>query len=468
MESSLLPQAVAPRRRGGYRARTVSMTMAIAAIVTLSCFSFFAYHQTFVGATLSPRTRVGSTRSMTSFPGAESIRKEAHLLNRASMKSCASIQKSQKQMFPSLERNPSKLTDTTRSAGLTVAAAGEAVAAPGSGNDGPIVSDSQNKGTILVVGATGTLGRQIVRKALSDGYNVRCLVRSRFESEEARRVLQGWGATIVGGDLGQATSIPPAMLGVDTVIDCATARPEEPLRRVDWDGKVALIETAQALGVKRFIFFSIDKCEQYPEVKLMDMKAKTENYLAETDLDYTVFRMCGFMQALISSYAIPIVEGENVWGTDSGSEIAYINSLDAARLALAAVDNEKSFRETLVLSGPESYTTQQVIDLCEKFSGSDAKVINAPGFFLKGIRSFLNLFKWAQDAADRLAFSEVISQNTVLSGDMKKTCEVLGVEPESLTTLPSYLESFFTTILSKVQKIKKSEYVSTAARDLEI
>mmetsp|Transcript_15465 Transcript_15465/g.31373 ORF Transcript_15465/g.31373 Transcript_15465/m.31373 type:complete len:374 (+) Transcript_15465:3-1124(+) len=329
-------------------------------------------------------------------------------------------------------------------------------------------ASQQNKGTLLVVGATGTLGRQIVRRALSDGYQVRCFVRSRFESEEARRVLQGWGATIVGGDLGQATSIPPAMLGVDAVIDCATARPEEPLRRVDWDGKTALIETAQALGIERYIFFSIDKCDQYPGVKLMDMKAKTEQFLEQTNLNYTVFRMCGFMQALISSYAIPIVEGENVWGTSSGSEIAYINSLDAARLALAAVENEDTYRETMTLAGPGAYTTKQVIELCEKYSGSEAKVINAPGFFLQSVRSFLGLFKWAQDAADRLAFAEVISQNTVLSADMKKTCEVLKVDPESLTSLPDYLESFFNTILSKVQKIKKSEFVSSVARDLEI
>mmetsp|Transcript_1021 Transcript_1021/g.1582 ORF Transcript_1021/g.1582 Transcript_1021/m.1582 type:complete len:163 (+) Transcript_1021:1048-1536(+) len=159
---------------------------------------------------------------------------------------------------------------------------------------------------------------------------------------------------------------------------------------------------------------------------------------------------------------------ENVWGTDSESSIAYINSVDAARLALAAVENENAYGKTLTLSGPSSYSTQEVISLCEKYSGSDAKVIKAPGFFLKGMRGFLNLFKWAQDAADRLSFAEVMSQNTALTGDMKATCDTLGVDPDSLTTLPDYLESFFNTILSKVQKIKKSEYVSTAARDLEI
>lgn len=91
----------------------------------------------------------------------------------------------------------------------------------------------------------------------------------------------------------------------------------------------------------------------------------------------------------------------------------------------------------------------------------------SPRCLTSPINSFL-LFT-LKNLNSEISFSlQVISQNAVLSGDMKKTCDVLGVDPSSLTTLQDYLESFFNTILSKVQKIKKSEYVSQTARDLEI
>lgn len=119
---------------------------------------------------------------------------------------------------------------------------------------------------------------------------------------------------------------------------------------MDWEAKVALIQCAVAMRISRFIFFSIDKarpqaarertppdfppliraaqCDAHREVPLMDLKVCTEAYLRASGLDYTVLRLTGFMQPLISAYAVPILEEQPVWGTSDTTRTAYLDTQD--------------------------------------------------------------------------------------------------------------------------------------------
>jgi len=77
-----------------------------------------------------------------------------------------------------------------------------------------------------------------VRRALDEGYDVRCIVRPRQNPAD---FLRDWGAVTVKADLTKPDTLPPALVGIHTIIDCATARPEESIKQVDWEGKKALI-----------------------------------------------------------------------------------------------------------------------------------------------------------------------------------------------------------------------------------
>lgn len=306
------------------------------------------------------------------------------------------------------------------------------------------------KNALLVVGGTGTLGRQVVRKALDDGYEVRCIVRPRQNPAD---FLRDWGATTVQADLNDSTSLPAALVGIHTVIDCSTARPEESTSKIDWEGKVALIQCAQAMGIQRYVFFSIHNCDKHSDVPLMRIKSATEKYLEKSGLNFTTLRLCGFMQALIGNYAVPILEEKQVWGTTDNTKTAYLDSLDVAKMTLAALRSDATVGKTLTLAGPKAWTVAEVIELCEKLANAEADVTQVPVWLLKATRGFLRSFQWARDAADRLAFADILASNETFSAPMEETYKLLGMEPSSVSSLEDYLKEYYTSILKKLKEV---------------
>jgi len=303
---------------------------------------------------------------------------------------------------------------------------------------------------ILVIGGTGTLGRQVVRRALDEGYTVRCIVRPRMNPAD---FLREWGAQTVQADLMDPTSLPATMVGISAIIDCATARPEESTSKVDWEGKVALIQCAQAMGIKRYMFFSIFNCDKHPEVPLMNIKSCTEKFLAASSVPHTIMRLTGFHQAVIGNYAVPILEDKPVWGTTDSSRTAYIDTQDVARMAMAALRSEAAIGRTLMVSGTKAWTTQEVIELCEKLSNSNAKVKTVPTWLLRRARGVLRSLQWTQDASDRLAFAEVLATNETWSSSMDETYKLLGIEPSSVQDLEAYLQDYYSRILKKLKQV---------------
>ena len=96
---------------------------------------------------------------------------------------------------------------------------------------------------VLVIGGTGTLGRQIARQALDAGHQVRCMVRSPRKAA----FLQEWGCELTRGDLLEPDSLDYALEGQEAVIDAATARATDPgsVYDTDWTGKLNLLNACE-------------------------------------------------------------------------------------------------------------------------------------------------------------------------------------------------------------------------------
>lgn len=305
--------------------------------------------------------------------------------------------------------------------------------------------------TLLVVGGTGTLGRQIVRKALDNGFQVRCIVRNK----RAAKFLQEWGAELVYGDLTISETLPLSFQGVTAIIDTSTTRPKDDTKmiEIDWYSKLILIELAKRINIKRFIFFSILNASQYPSITLMQLKANIEKVLKNSGVPYTIFQCTGFYQALISQYAIPILEKKTIWKTFESVLMSYIDTQDAAKFCIKSLSLKQTENKIFSLGGEKAWSSDDIIDLCETLSGQKAEIKQVSLNLLNLLRQITLFFEWTTQISKRLAFVQLLENNEqfIISQDINK--QIFKIKSSELTSLETYLREYFEMMLVTLENI---------------
>ncbi len=305
---------------------------------------------------------------------------------------------------------------------------------------------------ILLVGATGTLGRQIAKQAIEEGHEVRCFVRNPRKAS----FLQEWGCELTKGNLLNSGDIDYALQDIEVVIDSATGRPEDSksIYETDWDGKLNLFNACESKKIKRVIFLSILLTEKFRNVPLMDVKYCTEKLLEKSNFDYTIFKCAAFMQGVISQFAIPVLDSQAVWMSGTPTKVAYMNTQDMAKIVVSSINKPKSYKLSLPLVGPRAWDSDEVISLCEKYSNKKAKIFRVSPFLIKATQNVVSFFQDALNVSERLAFAEVTSSGVPLDADMSNTYEVLELKKEDSTSLESYIKEYYQQILKRLKEME--------------
>jgi hypothetical protein len=322
--------------------------------------------------------------------------------------------------------------------------------------------------TILVIGGTGTLGRQIVKELLENGYDVRCLVRNVKKAS----FLREWGATIVYGDLKLPETIPKTFKGVKAIIDASTLRLDDNIAKIeeiDLLGKLCLVKAAKSANIKNFIFFSITENDDYKSILLMKFKNKIENILKNSEISYSIFQLSGFYQGLILQYAVPILEKEEIFITNDLN--SYIDSQDVAKICVKFLN--KNFKlekkKTVALKGQKNWNSKDILKLCEELAGQKANVKTSSSLILGIFKKIIGFCKWGWVIQDRLSFNQIINSKnqTEYPKDFNYSESEIDVYKNDLLSLENYFQEYFENMLKKLktlnydknQNIKRKELI---------
>lgn len=232
---------------------------------------------------------------------------------------------------------------------------------------------------ILVVGATGVLGRQIVAKLRSRGVSVRALSRSADRASN----LAASGTEVVVGDLVDPTSLERACVGVDRVLAAAhgmLGRGRYRSQQVDDAGHRALIAAARNAGVNRFVYISARGASEKHPVDFFRTKHAIEGALSASGLPYVVLRPTAFMEQHVHAFngAGLLADGKARLIGPGTKKRNFVAAADVAEFAVRALLDDPAPFSVLEIGGPGNYSNREVMELYASAAGIEPRATHLP------------------------------------------------------------------------------------------
>lgn len=202
--------------------------------------------------------------------------------------------------------------------------------------------------SILVTGATGTIGSLIVQRLAGAGASVKALVR-----QPGKRSFPA-GVTEVVGDLTDVPSMRAALSSVRTLFLLNAVTPDEVTQAL-----IAL-NLAREAGIERVVYLSVIHADQYTNVPHFTSKYTVERMIDSLDMPATILRPAYFMQN--EGTVRQVIEGYGVYPMPIGTAgVSMIDARDIADLAVAELLRRDGApaplpRVTLDLVGPQALT----------------------------------------------------------------------------------------------------------------
>lgn len=229
---------------------------------------------------------------------------------------------------------------------------------------------------ILVTGATGKVGREVVRQLASTGVPVRALVRDPV----AASVIRLPGVEIVTGDLARRETLGPALAGIERVFLLTPADRD----MLTYDGNVA--DASVAAGVKRIVKVSVAGGPD-SGTQIGRWHWSGEKKVESTGLDFTFLRPNLYMQQALV-YARSIAMAGTFSAPLGTGAVALVDARDVAAVAVRALTEAGHSRQIYDLTGPEAITFDEMADAIGEATGRSVSYVHvAPEFALKQMLS---------------------------------------------------------------------------------
>lgn len=220
---------------------------------------------------------------------------------------------------------------------------------------------------MLITGATGNNGQELVRQLIALGQPIRALVRNPEEASG----IKGPNVESAVGDFDRTETLDTALRNIDKAFLLTPAAE----RFVQW--QVAFIKAAQRTGVRHLVKFSAMGAAPNTGSELLRLHAQTDGVLRESGLSYTILQPNMFYQNMLSS--ADTIKSQGVFYLPlKNAALSTVDIRDICAIAAKALVEDGHEGKTYVITGPEALTFQQVAETLSNVLGREIRYIDVP------------------------------------------------------------------------------------------
>jgi uncharacterized protein YbjT (DUF2867 family) len=220
---------------------------------------------------------------------------------------------------------------------------------------------------ILITGATGNNGRELVRQLAAAGQRVRALVRNTAKAAD----LKSTNVELAIGDFDQPATLDAALRGVEKAFLLTPVAEHF----VEWQS--AFIEAAQRAEVKHLVKFSGMGADSNVKAELLRLHNETDNLLRKSAVPFTILQPNSFHQNILSSAETIKTQGAFYWPLKNAAQ-STVDIRDVNAIAARVFTSPGHEGNTYVITGPEALTFQQAAEKLSAVLGRDIQYVDVP------------------------------------------------------------------------------------------
>jgi uncharacterized protein YbjT (DUF2867 family) len=207
---------------------------------------------------------------------------------------------------------------------------------------------------ILVTGATGNVGSEVVKQLAGLSVSVRALVRDRTKAA----AIEGRNVEIVEGDLSKPSTLGPAFDGVRKALISSSPDPRQAALQN------GVIDAAKRAGVRHVVKISAMGAAPNSPISFGRWHAETERYLEQSGVPFTILRPNFFMQNVLMSAGTIAAEGK-FYASMKDGKASFVDVRDIGAAAAQALAGSGHEGKTYQITGPEALS---FADIARKLS----------------------------------------------------------------------------------------------------